>query len=166
MEEIAKKYLKRGIIAPMNVIWAHYFIEGNDAKAEQIWKDHIQGAPRIMFQRVLQRARSSKDEQLARKLIEHLKQANITEGALGNAYSCLLDILSLKENNEEVVNTFENAIKEVNINYLNRTAVIRVSEIYSKLGKPFNHKIPTKADKPNVSSTSTSSSDEDKKKQL
>lgn len=97
------------------------------------------------------------------KLIDHLKNSNVTEGALGNAYSCLLDILVIKQNNEEIVSTFENAVRDVNINYLNRTAVLRVNEAYSKLGKPFSHKIPTKADKPS-STSSSSSSEEDKKK--
>lgn len=147
----------------MNVLWAHYFIEGNDQKAEQIWTQYVEKSPRIMFQRVLQQARETANEQLTKKLIDHLKNSNVTEGALGNAYSCLLDILVIKQNNEEIVSTFENAVRDVNINYLNRTAVLRVNEAYSKLGKPFSHKIPTKADKPS-STSSSSSSEEDKKK--
>lgn len=161
VEEIALKYANRGILSPMNVLWANYFIAGEDAKAEEIWKKYVQGAPRIMFQRVVQHARDQKDEKLAQKLIDHLKSSsNITEGATGNAYSCLLDILVAKGNEEEIISNFEKAIKDVNINFINRTAVQRVSEIYAKQGKEFNYKIPTKADK----LSSTSSSDQEKTK--
>lgn len=116
---------------------------------------------RIMFQRVLQYARDSKDEKLAQKLIDHLKgSTNVTEGAIGNAYSCLLDILVAKGNDEEVITNFEKAVKEVSISFVNRTAVQRVNDIYAKQGKEFNYKIPTKADKIN----SSSSSDQEKTK--
>lgn len=139
----------------MNVLWANYFINGDDAKAEQIWQRYVQGAPRIMFQRVVQHARDQKDETLAQKLIDHLKSSsNITEGAVGNAYSCLLDILVVKGEEDKVIATFENAVKDVSIGFINRTAVQRVSEIYTKKGKEFNYKIPTKADK--ISSSSSS----------
>lgn len=146
----------------MNVLWANYFISGDDVKAEEIWSKYIQGAPRIMFQRVLQYARDRQDEALTKKLISHLKSSSVTEGAIGNAYSCLLDILVVKGKDEEAIVNFENAIKDISINYLNRTAVQRVSEIYAKQGKAFTHKIPSKADK--IGSTSSSTSDEEKAK--
>lgn len=146
----------------MNVLWTYYFVKGKDAEAENIWNTHLKGSPRIMFQRVLQEAREKKDEALAKKLLSHLKTSKITEGAFGNAYSCLLDILVSKGDNEEVIEEFENAVKEVNINFINRTAVLRVKQIYENLGRPFNHKVPTKADK--LSSTSGSSSSEEEKR--
>ncbi|KAJ8945403.1 hypothetical protein NQ314_009241 [Rhamnusium bicolor] len=50
-ETLAIKYAKNGIVAPLNVLWTHYFINGNDEKAEQIWKDYLKDSPRIMFQK-------------------------------------------------------------------------------------------------------------------
>lgn len=158
---LAEKYASRGVAGPMNVLWSYYFIKGNDAEAEKIWETYVKDSPRIMFQRILQQARETQDERLAKKLIEHLKSSKVTEGALGNAYSCLLDILSSKETNEKVIQEFENAVKDTNINFINRTAVLRVKAVYDKLGKSFNHKIPTKADK--QSSSSSGSSEEEKR---
>lgn len=157
---LAEKYAKRGIAGPMNVLWSSYFINGNDAEAERIWNAYVKDSPRIMFQRVLQQARDTNDAELARKLVDHLKLSKVTEGALGNAYSCLLDILAFKHANERVVEEFENAVKDVNINLINRTAVLRVKSVYEELGKPFEHKVPTKADK----QSSTSSSGEEEKR--
>lgn len=147
----------------MNVLWAYYFINGDHAEAEHIWNTYVKDSPRIMFQRVLQQAREKNDEQLANKLIDHLKSSKVTEGALGNAYSCLLDILCSKQQNERVIEEFEKSVKGVNINFINRTAVLRVKDIYEKLGKPFNYKVPSKADK--QSTTSSSSSEEEQRKQ-
>lgn len=160
VKTIAEKYAKHGQAGPMNVLWTYYFINGNDAEAEKIWNEYVKDAPRIMFQRVLQEARERCSEELAQKLISHLKSSKVTEGALGNAYSCLLDVLSTKKVNERVIEEFENAIKDVNINFINKTAVLRVKTIYEQLGKPFNYKIPSKADK---LSSSSSSSDVEKK---
>lgn len=100
-----------------------------------------------MFQKIVQTARDKQDENLAKKLIEHLKISNVTEGAIGIAYSCLLDVLVSKEKIEEAVETFELAIKSVNIESINRTAVLRIKEVYEKLGKPFDHPIPSKTSK-------------------
>lgn len=158
---IAEKYAARGCPGPMNVLWTYHFINGNDAVAEKIWNDYVKDSPRIMFQRILQDARDANNEQLSQKLIAHLKSSKVTEGALGNAYSCLLDILATKASNERVVEEFEKAIKDVNINFINKTAVLRVKAVYEQLGKPFNYKVPTKADK--QSSASSSSSDVEKK---
>lgn len=147
----------------MNVLWSYHFINGNNEEAEQIWNTYVKDAQRVMFQRILQEARDSNDEQLAQKLIDHLKSSKVTEGALGNAYSCLLDVLATKGASERVIEEFEKAIKDVNINFINKTAVLRVKAVYEQLGKTFNHKVPNKADKQN--STSSSSSDVETRKQ-
>lgn len=114
-----------------------------------------------MFQRVVQHCRETKDDVLINKLIDHLKTSKVTEGAIGNAYSCLIDVLVTKEKVEEAITTFENAIKDVSIENLNRTAILRVKEMHEKLNKPFNYKLPTKSNK---SSSSLSSSDEEHSK--
>lgn len=163
VRKLAEKYAKLGYAGPMNVLWTYYFIKGDDTDADDIWNAYVKDSPRVMFQRVLQQARDTNNEQLAQKLIDHLKSSKVTEGALGNAYSCLLDVLAAKEAKERVVQEFENAIKDVNINFINKTAVLRVKSVYEELGKPFNYKVPSKADKQN--STSSSSSDVEAKKQ-
>lgn len=158
VENLAVKYSNRGIIAPFNVLWTHYFITGDDAKAAEIWNKYLKNAPRIMFQRIVHAAREKNDEELITKLINHLKTSNVTEGAMGNAYSCLLDVIVTKNNPEEAMNTFETIVKEVGLHYINRTAILRVKEHYNNLGKPFNYEIPPK----NVKTTSTSLEDDDR----
>lgn len=164
-EILAKKYASRGIVAPMNVLWSHYFTLGNYETADSLWNEHLQNTPRIMFQRVVQHARENNDLTLIQKLVEHLKISQVTEGALGNAYSCLLDIACTKAQPKEVVSIFESTIKEVSIHSINRTAVVRVKSIYDQLGQAFNHKIPAKTNaKPSSSSSSSNSSEEDDNK--
>lgn len=111
-----------------------------------------------MFQKIVQTAREKQDEQLIKKLIDHLKISNVTEGAIGNAYSCLLDILVANEKTDDIINTFETALKNVKIDFINRTAVIRVKGIYDQLGKPFDYVIPPKV---NQKAQTSSSSDDD-----
>ncbi|CAG9826701.1 unnamed protein product [Diabrotica balteata] len=141
-EQLALKYAKRGIVGPLNVLWTRYFINQNHEKADQIWNEHLKDSNRIMFQKIVHTAREEQNENLAKKLIEHLKASSVSEGALGNAYSCLLDVLFSKENHKHVVETFEEAMKAVSLSFLNRTAIIRSKEAFEKLGKTFDYEIP------------------------
>lgn len=95
-----------------------------------------------MFQKILQTARENTDDKLAIKLVELLKSSPITNGALGNAYSCLLDVLTTQGKHQKVIDTFEQAVLHISVGDLNRTAVLRVKEVYDKEGKLFNHLIP------------------------
>ncbi|KAF5285354.1 hypothetical protein FQA39_LY04453 [Lamprigera yunnana] len=157
-ETIALKYGKHGVIAPLNVLWSYYFIEGNTEKANEIWKTYLQNSSRVMFQRIVQKARENSDENMVRNLITHLKTSVVTPGAVGNAYSCLLDILVSKEKSEEVINVFEDALKDISLDHINRTALFRVKSVFKNLDKPFNFEIPSKSQ---PSSTTLSTSDED-----
>lgn len=108
-----------------------------------LWNEHLSKVPRIMFQKILQTARENKDDILAKKLIEVLKNTPvITQGALGNAYSCLLDLLVTNGKIEELFNKFEEAIQNVSIDNINRTAVLKVKEVYEKEGRYFDKNIP------------------------
>lgn len=146
----------------MNVLWAHHFIKEDETTANRIWTSYLSNTPRIMFQRVVQLARETKNETLIRRLIDHLKQTKVTEGAVGNAYSCLLDVLVSLEKHDEAIKVFEKISNELNIEYVNRTALMRVKEIYEKTGKEFKHVIPLKSRQ--THQTSSSSSDDDKKR--
>ncbi|XP_045480042.1 leucine-rich PPR motif-containing protein, mitochondrial [Harmonia axyridis] len=158
-ETVAKKYAKKGLLAPINILWTHHFTKGNFENAKELWNNYLQGSSRIMFQRVVQVARNLQNEEIIKNLIEHLKTSNITEGALGNVYSCLIDIKYAKGPAKEVIEIFENALKDVSVDHMNRTAVLRVKNCFDQLGKPFNHKIPIKNKNINTSSSSSSESD-------
>ncbi|KAK5643251.1 hypothetical protein RI129_007096 [Pyrocoelia pectoralis] len=153
-ESIAMKYAERGIIAPLNVLWSYYFVEGQFEKAKNIWENHLRDSPRLMFQRVIQKARESSDENMVKSLIDQLKTSIVTQGAIGNAYSCLLDILVAKNKDEETVATFETAVNDVNLEHINRTALSRVKNVYLKMNKPFNYEIPPKKSQTTLSHSS------------
>lgn len=155
-EQLALKYAQRGIVGPLNVLWTSYFINENHEKADKLWNEHLKDTPRIMFQKIVQTARDQQNETLAKKLIEHLKITKVSDGAIGNAYSCLLDVLFSKQNYEELIETFEKATKAVPVNCLNRTAIIRCKEAYEKLGKPFNYTVPPRNNKSNLTTEESS----------
>lgn len=139
---MALRYAKRGIVAPINVLWTYHFIKGNDERAEQLWKDYVKDSNKIMFQKILQTVRKNNDDSLALKLVELLKSSSITNGALGNAYSCLLDALTAQGKFEDVINNFEQAIEHISVEHLNRTAVLRVKHVYEKQEREFTQNIP------------------------
>lgn len=171
-ENIAEKYCERGIVSPMNVLWLHYFIMDNQEAAERIWNKYLSSSPRLMFQRIVHLAREKQDDTLIIKLIELLKNTKVSEGAIGNAYSCWLDILTSKEKYDECLVVLDAAIKDVCLEHINRTALMRIKDGIEKSGKDFPYKIPskqianTKAQETSSSSSSSSSDDEVTKKKM
>ncbi|CAG9765541.1 unnamed protein product [Ceutorhynchus assimilis] len=144
-ETIAIKYAQKGIVGPLNVLWTKYFIENNQDKITYLWDTYLKHAQRIMFQKIIQTARDTQNEDLIKRLVEHLKISNVTPGAVGNAYSCYLDVLVAKNRLESIETTFNEALSQVSIENINRTAVLRVKECYEKLGKSFDYQVPAKS---------------------
>lgn len=163
-ETLATKYAKVNFVAPMNILWVHHFSSGNDSKAEDIWTKYLANEPRLMFQKIMHQARETNDEALTRKLLEKLKNAKITDGALGNAYSCLIDVLGATHKYEEAIKVIEEATKAVGLEYINRTALTRIRDglIELKIDVPFVIPERSKARAgPETSSSSSSSSSDD-----
>lgn len=158
-EIIATKYAKKGLLSPVNVLWMHHFISGDQQIADKLWTNHLAAAPRLMFQRIVHLAREKQDASLVQRLIDLLKHTKVSAGAIGNAYSSLLDILSTKNQFDEALKVLDSAIQDVCLENINRTALLRVKEGAEKAGLKFSHNIPEKSatGKPNIHDTSSSS---------
>lgn len=150
----------------MNVLWIHHFINGHD-DADKIWNEYLVNTPRVMFQRIIETSRQKDNDQLIKKLINLLKtDTNITNGALGIAYSGLIDILASREDYVNGLAAIDDAIKIVSLENINRTALMRIKIGIEKSGKQFPYTIPekrifsTKGEENSSSSSSSSSDDE------
>lgn len=157
-ESLAEKYAALNQLGPMNVLWMHYISNGQEAQSKQIWDKHLSSAPRLMFQRVLQTAREQQDEKLAATVISQLRGSKISEGAIGNAYSCLLDIQTTKGNTDKAMEVLANAIKDVSLENINRTALQRLKQAVEEKSQKFPYTIPEKRTKAGDSSSDSSSS--------
>ncbi|XP_055917516.1 leucine-rich PPR motif-containing protein, mitochondrial [Eupeodes corollae] len=158
-EELAKAYADKKHVAPMNVLWVYHSIHKNEAPAKEIWEKYLVHEPRLMFQRILQIARQNNDEKQAEDLINQLKSSKITGGAVGNAYSCLLDIQCAKSEFDKGLETLNTALKSGPIDHINRTALIRLKEGLEASGKKFPHTIPDKKIEKSSDPVSSSSSE-------
>ncbi|XP_059618257.1 leucine-rich PPR motif-containing protein, mitochondrial [Phlebotomus argentipes] len=161
-EILAGKFMEQKISSPMNVLWIHYFITGNQEKQEKIWREHLKDSPRLMFQRIVQTARENEDVNLVQQLIDKLTGTSVTDGALGNVYSCLLDIHSAREQYDLGLQALNAAVeKKISLQTFNRTALTRLKDGLEKAGKQFPHKIPEKSSQTTEDSSSSSSSSSD-----
>ncbi|KAH8295864.1 hypothetical protein KR018_004809 [Drosophila ironensis] len=163
-QTLAEKYAAQNQLGPMNVLWMHLISSGQEAASKQIWDKHLSNAPRLMFQRVLQTAREQQDEKLATSVIAQLRDSKISEGAIGNAYSCLIDIQTNKGNHDKAMDVLGNAVKDVSLENINRTALLRLKQAVEEKSQKFPYTIPekrTKAEGSSSSSSSSSSSDDD-----
>lgn len=161
-EQIARKYAEQNILGPINVLWIHHFINGNHEQADKLWKEYLSAAPRLMFHRIVQVAREKMDTNLVEKLLSLLKNGTaISEGAIGNVYSALVDIQTSKEDVPQILSSLKNAVDAVCLENINSTALNRAKQVVEKAGQSFPYKIPEKKSKKQESSSSSSSSSSD-----
>ncbi|CAD6999056.1 leucine-rich PPR motif-containing protein, mitochondrial [Ceratitis capitata] len=159
-EKLAEKYAEHKQLGPVNVLWMHLLSLGDEAAAKSIWDKYLSNAPRLMFQRVLQTAREQKDEKLAATVISQLRESKISEGAIGNAYSCLIDIHTTNKNVDKALDTLKTAIKDVCLENINRTALLRLKTALQEQNMEFPFEIPEKKSQKDSSSSSQSSDDD------
>ena len=143
---LATKFSSIGYVAPMNVLWTYHFIQGNTETANSIWQSHVKSSSQIMFQKVCQVARATGNIDLAFSLVKHLNEAQqVTTGAKGIAYSCLLDCLCASNNFQKGYSALQDALdKKVSLEDINRTALVRLKQGVEEEGQLFNHIIPPK----------------------
>jgi len=143
---LAEGFAKTGYVAPMNVLWTYHFINENTATADSIWENYVKGSNQIMFQKVCQVARSTGNLSLAFGLVNKLADADqVTRGARGIAYSCLLDCLCSKEDHQQGWTVLQDALSRgVELEDVNRTALIRLKSGLEAEGQPFPYTIPPK----------------------
>lgn len=94
--------------------------------------------------------------------MSQLRELKISEGAIGNAFSCLIDIQLTNGNIDKALDTLKTAVKDVCLENINRTALLRLRTALEEQNKEFPFAIPEKKNKKDItSSTSSDSSDDD-----
>ena len=143
---LAVKFATIDYVAPMNVLWTYHFINGNSEIAESIWQNYVKNSNQIMFQKVCQVARSTGNTNLAFDLVRQLAEADqVTSGARGIAYSCLLDCLCISKRHKEAFAALQEALEhKVTIEDINRTALLRLKQGLEDEGEVFPIRIPPK----------------------
>lgn len=160
-EEMALKCAEKGIIEPINVLWMYYFASGKEDAAEVIWNKYLVGSPRVMYQHILRHAYKTFDEIIPQRLIKTLKDSCVSERARGNVYSCSIDVLVHKEKIDEALTVLKDAVEDVCLENINRSALTRLKNRLVKQGKTFPYQIPAKIAKDSGSSGTSSSSSDD-----
>eukprot|EP00092_Neocalanus_flemingeri_P021226 GFUD01023000.1.p1 GENE.GFUD01023000.1~~GFUD01023000.1.p1 ORF type:complete len:1120 (-),score=366.36 GFUD01023000.1:285-3644(-) len=143
---LATKFASIDYVAPMNVLWTYHFIHGNRDIASSIWQHHVKSSNQIMFQKVCQVARATGNIDLAFGLVRHLAEADqVTSGARGIAYSCLLDCLCASNEHQKGWAALKEALdKKVALEDINRTALVRLKQGLEDEGQMFPYTIPPK----------------------
>lgn len=129
--------------------------------AERIMKSYLIDSPKLMFNHTLKLARERKDENIVKNLLNALKDTKVSEGGFGAVHSCLIDVLCLQGKFDEAQQAVDNAIKDVCLENINRTALEKVKVGLELAGKQFPHKIPDRKKSNAVDSSSSSSSSDD-----
>ena len=69
---LAHRFVNHGYLAPMNVLWTYYFINGMRDEAMGVWERYVKDCPQIMFQKVCQTARSRNSLQVSYYLQKYM----------------------------------------------------------------------------------------------
>jgi len=143
---LAEQFAKTGYVAPMNVLWTYHFINNNQELSDPIWERYVRSSNQIMFQKICQVARSTGNLELAFGLVNKLAEADqVTPGARGIAYSCLLDCLCGTEQHKKGWKVLQDALSRgVQLEDVNRTALVRLKTGLESVGEKFPLSIPPK----------------------
>ncbi|KAG4076134.1 hypothetical protein HA402_011480 [Bradysia odoriphaga] len=163
-EKFAQNAAERGFYAPINILWMNSIENGNLEQADRLMKNYLADQPKIMFGNTLKTARQRKDETIVLNLLKSLADSKVSETALGAVHSCLIDVYCLQQNYDEALNAVNNTIKDVCLENVKRSSLLKVKEGLEAAGKTFPHKIPDKKKKNAADSSSSSSSDDEVKK--
>lgn len=159
LEEIAKQYRDKGILDMTNILWTHYYINGNTEKANEMWS-HLKHSPRILLLPVLKHIRKNKDITLASNLLDLFKTADVQARNSGLVYSVLVDITNMSGDTAGSEKVLEEALKDCTIEEISRGTLLRLKRSVELEGKPFKYTIPAKRKRPgDTSSSSDSDSD-------
>ncbi|XP_063242318.1 leucine-rich PPR motif-containing protein, mitochondrial [Bacillus rossius redtenbacheri] len=159
-EQLAEKFVARGIVAPVNVLWGHLLVRGQDERARRIWDEHLASSPRVMFHGVLDAAYKNGDVALVRKLLGVLTGSAVSEQAVAAVYSAGVSILTRGDKCEEALKMLEEGVQATCLENINRVVLRRLKDKLEQRGMTFPYNIPDKNAK-HSSSSSSSSSDED-----
>ena len=143
--KLAEKFVEYDYVAPMNVLWIYYFINGRHDLARPLWDKYVKCCPQIMFQKICQTARAESSLDMAENLVDLLHNAHVTSGAQGIAYSCMLDIMSQSGDFKGGLDKLQSGlVRGVRLEDINRTALLRLKNGLESHGIEFPHQIPKK----------------------
>ncbi|XP_037041039.1 leucine-rich PPR motif-containing protein, mitochondrial isoform X2 [Bradysia coprophila] len=160
-EKFAQNVAERGFYAPLNILWMNSIETGNLEQADRLMKTYLADQPKLMFNNTLKTARDRKDETIVLNMLKSLANSKISETALGAVHSCLIDVYCLQQKYDEALNAVNNTIKDVCLENVNRSSLLKVKEGLEAAGKKFPHQIPDKKKKNAADSSSSSSSDDE-----
>ena len=134
-------------IAPVNVLWTYYFINDQHDNARLVWDRYIKDSQQIMFQKVCQVARTQCNLDMAKRLVSLLaEEANVTPGAQGIAYSCLLDVMAKQGDYRGALGELRHGLNHYGfaLEDVNRTALLRLKAGLEESGLEFPLEVPKK----------------------
>lgn len=164
-EQIVELYGKLGSNIPAAALWGTLFITPElETRADKIWETYkLSEEPRLMFQRIVSRARNTKNVALARRLLKQVKGTKISEPALGIVHSCAIDVLGeeldcvmlnleiltvlcavASAKYDEALEQLNEAVKDVSLENINATCLQRLQQGLTTSGKQFPYTIPPK----------------------
>lgn len=139
----------------------HYLVKNDEANSKAVWDKYLTNSPRIMFQNILKVARQNNDEELTLRLLRYLKTSKLSEKAIGTAFSCLIDLQTIKGSTDKALQSLKDAINDVCLENIHNTTLKRLKLALEAENKEFPYEIPEKISLKNKLSTSSSSSDDD-----
>lgn len=122
---------------PYNVLFLHYFLNGNIVESQRIWNDYLQSDHGFYFTPILGIASNKRDPNLLIELIKLLKSAEIHRGNLVAVYTRLLAIYMDKRMLDKALKTLEDAQNYCRIGSLHHDTVKRIRSATLAAGKKF-----------------------------
>lgn len=126
---------------PLTILWSYHFNNGNDERANTIWLEHIRCQKTIAFKYITQKAIQTQNVQLAKKLVYVLESSLVSDEALSEAHSCLLDVYAANEQFEEGARVIDTLKHQNKLKFVQRDSLKRIRNGLAAVGKSFLYKM-------------------------
>ncbi|XP_050542701.1 leucine-rich PPR motif-containing protein, mitochondrial-like isoform X8 [Daktulosphaira vitifoliae] len=141
IENIEAILKSKGNTVFTNSLWSYFMLNGAYNKAEKLISS-LENCERIQYRHILADIRSNNNVELGTKMLEmipKLKALPNKNSNKGLIYSALIDGYINKENYIEANNTLDMALKELKLEDINESALLRLKEKLESMGQTFKH---------------------------
>ncbi|GAB6020657.1 hypothetical protein CHUAL_003327 [Chamberlinius hualienensis] len=161
---LAQSYASKGYLLPLNMMWVHFFSQENYEKADAIFKSTPEFKNKFIFIDIVRLSRETKNESMARKLVDMVKVSQMNEQLKCTSFSGLIDIQCDKNEIESALKSYEEAITlGLSPNSMKQSTLERLRNGLKALEKPLPASLTKQQPPQTVSSSDSSDSSDDEK---
>lgn len=133
---MAQLLADKGCTKALNYLWMHYFLEGNEEAAKEIWSRYLTGK-KLLFGCVLNTARTNQDARICARLIQFLKSIDSEKNLIGYVYGTLIEVHASRDDYDAIQQTIKSSKEDDCYENVAKYTLPKIKKQFEYRGKQF-----------------------------